>query len=223
MRRRGFTVLEAALVLLILSFLTLAIFGLFSMGSRGFQHAVMRSGLQGDARRVGALLERDFHLTHWATIGVVERTVSFEGLTVHRDAVVCHGLSDWSNPANFINGISPRWDRYIVFYATQEQGPARLVHQKVEPGGTLPNMLPYPALGVNIDDEPKYNNDVYSTGILSQSVLSFMVEKDEADQLLNVSVKFRGRGRKAIQTEKEVDETHEVVYSLRALNTFPEL
>lgn len=223
MKRRGFSLAEAMVVCAVLGVVFTGAFLLFTMGYRAFYRAELRSGIQGDARRVKAVLERDVRLTHFASIGVVERNVTTsDGIQVRRDGVAMVALSDWNNSSNFSAGVSPLWDRYSIFYATSGDL-GKLIHQEIEPGGVLAALVPYPVLGSNLNEDPDANADVYSSGVLCENVLEFKLERDEARQLLNVNLRLRGRQGSTMLSGQTVDESHEVVLSLRAWNTFPEL
>ncbi|MBI3928890.1 MAG: hypothetical protein HY319_25335 [Armatimonadetes bacterium] len=221
-RGRAHTLIEVIVVVFVMGFVIFGVFSLFLGGSRAYRRSILRTGLQGDSQRVAAVLEREVKLTHYASLGTESRVVNIPGgLQVRRDALAMAALSDWSDPDKFLGGVSPRWDRYVVLYATTEPE-GRLVCQVIDPDAN-PTLQPYPGLASNIRDDPAANDDVSSSRILSDRVLSFEVEKVDANQLLDVRVRFRERGGKAMLSEAVVDETHELVMSLRAWNTFPNL
>lgn len=218
--KTGFSVLEAVVVLAILSVVMLVVFALFQFGSRGFQHAVLRQGLLGDAQASATRFKADASPSHFRSITVVPRTINLPGgASLRRDAVAFVGLSDWHNPANFFPSGLPRWDRYIVYYATRDEE-GLLVRQEVDLG-PLPGPVPYDDLAINISDLPNTNANVFRSGILSKHVLEFEVGKNQTRQVLDLKLLLRQKGGKRVNSNQTVDEVHETVLSVEAMNSYP--
>ncbi|MCA9792580.1 MAG: hypothetical protein KC910_12325 [Candidatus Eremiobacteraeota bacterium] len=212
--------LEAVVVLAILSIVMLVVFSLFQFGSRGFQHAVLRQGLLGDAQASATRFKADASATHFRSITVVPRTVNLPGgATPRRDAVAFVGLSDWHDPASFFPSGLPRWNRYIVYYATRDDE-GLLVRQEIDLGA-LPGPVPYDDLNINISDLPNTNANVFRSGILSKHVLEFEVGKNEARQVLDFRLLLRQKGGKRVNSNQTVDEIHETVLSVEPMNSYP--
>lgn len=224
MSRRGLTLLEVMVVALLLAFVIGATFMLFAFGTKGFHQAVARQGVVGQTRGIGVRLRADVEVTHLYSLSIVPRTwILADGTTVRRDGFAFAAMDDWNSPANFqaTSGF-PIWNRYVVWYATQGES-GSLVRQLIDPGSPFTIPVPYAALGSNLDDDPLGNSDLEQSKILSKDVLSLEVRMDEIRQLVYVDLKMRKRGLRTVQGAGEMDEVHQAVFSLRALNTNPEL
>lgn len=207
----------------VLGFLTIAVFGLINFSTRGFQHAVVKQGLNGESEAIQAKLRSDYRASHFGTVAVLNRQESLAGSRlVSRDCVAFASLSDWSNPANFLATGLPRWNRYTVWYATRGES-GRLVRQVINTGGPLPAPVPYSALDVNVSDTPLDNDNLLQSSILSENVLSFSVERDEPSQLLDLELILLRRAGRRATSGAPIEETQESVFSLDAYNTYPRL
>lgn len=214
--------MEAVVVFLMLGLLSAGALALFIYGSRAFQHSITRQGLLGESERIRIKLTGDFKPSHHATLEVVARqTTLADGTDVPRFAVSFATLSDWKDPDNFTVQGLPRWNRYIVYYATTEES-GRMIRQVVDPGLFFPPR-PYAALGSQISLDPTNNQNVIQTTVLSNNVLSFEVERNEARQLLDINLKLRDGGQFRENSASKVQEVQESIFSLEALNTYPRL
>lgn len=221
-RYSGFSLMEAVVVFFILGLLSAGALALFIYGSRAFHHSITRQGLLGESERIRIKLTGDFKPSHHATVAVaVRQTTLADGTDVQRDGVAFATLSDWKDSSNFTVQGLPRWNRYVVYYATTEAS-GRMVRQLVEPGGNFPPR-PYAALGTNLSLDPTNNLNVLQTTVLSKNVLSFEVERNEERQLLDINLKLRDGGRFEANSTRKVDEVQESIFSLEALNTYPRL
>ncbi len=223
MTRRGFSLLEAIVVLVLFGFAVGGLFWLFQTGSASVSHAALRQGLQSEVQRFSLKVKRDVSLTH--ALSFTRQARSFttsQGQTVRRDAVAFLGLSDWNQPARFDPALGlPQWDRYIVYYATNDQDRARLIRQEIQ-AGAVSGVFPYFALGSNLNNLPDLNASVASTQVLSQALVDFRVEP-VGSVSLDIRALFREQGLKRAGGAGVVDEALEAVLLLKARNTFPEL
>lgn len=220
-KERGFTLLEVVAVLLVFGLIIAGIFAVFTYSSQGFRQAVLQQGLSGEMESIQRKLSADFRASHYGTVAVVPRDTTSGGVDVSRDALSFTTLSDWSDPANFHPTGLPRWDRYLVYYPTLDES-GRLIRQVVD-SGVLFAPVPYADLALNISELPETNAGLLQSTTLSENVLSFKVETNDARQLLDVNLRLRDRGGRVAGTNRQVDETREVVFSMDALNTFPRL
>lgn len=225
MNRKGITLIELMASLGIFSLVALGIFMTFAQSTRSFQHALLKQGLQGDSIKFGTLLSRDVRLTNYHSNEVVPRSYNTSGgAVVQRDGLAVAALSDWEDGSKFdaVTGL-PLWDRYRVYYATNDQDSGRLIRQVVDPGGPT-NGAPYFALNANMRNAPELNNGVSTSLVISESVESLTAEVDDGSESINVTLVLRRKGgiRRSSGGVK-TDEVLEVRYSLTAKNTFPKL
>ncbi len=224
-RNSGHTILELTVAVFVFTIVVLLVFSIFISGHRLYHQATLRQGLQGDARRFISLLQHDMSLTDFNTVSTVSRIITLHSTPYHRDALAVGSLSDWNNPSNFTPLNLPRWDSYIVYYATTGEN-GLLIRQEIRPTPVpMPDgfKTPYSVLSSNISDTPTANADVFKTSILSRSVLDFKVEPQAPDQAVKITLKLRRRGGKRAGTYKQVDETFEVRVLSKAENTWPRL
>lgn len=223
-RAAGYTVLEMMVTIFILGFVVLGVFGLFSIGSNGFRHTILRQGIQGDAARVASALRRDVRLTHLDSVTVEARNyTTADGRAVRRDGLAFVSLSNWNDPNRFYTVTRlPRWDRYIVFYATNDRDLGRLVRQEIEPGGEI-GPYPYLALPGNLAPAPVLNADVVETTILAENVLSFSARPNPATRTVEVALSLRQISGKLTGGQRKVDEIMELEFDFEPRNTFPKL
>lgn len=219
---RGFSLLEGVIVLLILGLLSAGTVALFSFGTRGFQQAVLRQGLLGESERFRNKLKADYKPSHQGTLSVISRDMTLaDGTVVRRDAFAFASLADWKNPASFTTTGLPRWNRYIVYYSTLQE-PGRLIRQVLDVS-VLFAPVPYHDLNSNVSELPLTNANVVQTTILSKNVLSLEAERNDARQLLEVSLRLRDGGQFRVNSGAKVEEVQQSVFSLEALNTYPRL
>lgn len=215
--KAGFSLLELLAAMAVLTLLLSLVFGSFIMATRCFYETSTRQSAETELRAIKVLLQRDLEGTSFWQVGSVSRPTA-QG---QRDGLSLVTLDDWSNNLNF-DGASerPRWNRYVVWYATQEQ-PGRLVRQVIQPS-SIPIPASYPNLGTNMNDiDPLANASVLGSRILSHNVLDFEV----IPRLQNGSVRVRARlyraGLKRALSNTQVEDTLEVTMTFRPRNTWP--
>lgn len=232
-KRRGLSIVEVVLSLMILSMVMLGIFGVFDMGSHSFQFASLRQGLQSEARLSWILLRDDLRLSTYTSITSLPRTVSVVvpgqetagPQTLDRDGLSFATVEDWSasTALDQYTGF-PNFDSYLVYYASSEPE-GRLIRQLVRPATTGP--YPYGSFSVSnsMNDIPLSNSNLVSntTRILSNRVLSFQARVDAPKRMVHAVLRFRGHGGKRPVGSKEADETLELRVDLAPENTYPKL
>ena len=193
-------------------------FGMFSFGSRAFRLGSLRSGLQAEARRVYSQLDWDLRRTDMSTLSLVtsaddpmRQVPNVSGTLVERDGVCMANLRDWRSAGSYdATTLRPRWDRYVVYFATTEPTGGRLLRQVLEPAGA-----PYNAPFAGLALDPAVPGDV-----LAQHVEEFKVSRDATTDSIVVQLKLRERGgQKPGTAGKNLDETLELGLQVGPENT----
>lgn len=224
MRRSGFSLIELSLSATLLSLALLACFQLFEWSSRAFILAHLRSGLEGEARRVLASLHNDLRQGDFTCLSIINsnvdparRVASPEGSMVERDGYGLACLTRWDDPALLdAANARPRWNRYTIVYATLTN-PGRLVKQYCRPG-TPPFDGPVPALAGRMNENPATNPQASPPTILSENVNEFEVLGDEVTQTLTYRLTLAARGTRKAEG-KLINERCQVSFSTRLQNT----
>lgn len=206
------------MTLAILGTLLLLIFGSFGMATSLFQDTDVRQSAENQLRGIKLLLQRDLELSDFWLNNSLERSTP-DGW---RDALSVSALGDWDNPANF-DGASdrPLWNRYVVWYATQEPD-ARLYRQVVEPGGLI--TVPYAGLSTNLSDlNPDGNANALYTRLMSNRVRNFQVTSRLQNGTVRVGLRLRAEGSRRPNTATRTVENLELVMTFHPRNTFPKI
>lgn len=210
----------------VLAFIFGIVFLLFSYGLSGYAQLEARQGVQGDALKARIQLERDLSLTHFGSVGVVNRDVGGR----ERDILCLLGMSDWNDESRFENNGLPSWDRYIVFYATDDQESGRLMRAVLAP--EPPTGLDYLRIGpVDLGllgqiDQATVPGDLDMVERLQvvDGIQEFSCEPDEAHQVISVTLSGRRvGGRKSSEGVARTDEVFQAVFEFDPLNTSPRL
>lgn len=137
--KRGFSLIELTVSCLIFMTLSALIFSFFRYGTRSFQKANQKHGLQSDALRSLESLQNELKRSSRTSVDVLSdssREMTVDGTPVHRDVISFATLKEWGDKTNSENYDletgAPKWNRYWVFYATKaEQG--HFIKLKVDP------------------------------------------------------------------------------------------
>lgn len=204
---------------MLLSLALLACFQLFEWSSRAFILTHLRSGLEGESRRVLASLATDLRQGDIHGLSVIDRRVnSPEGDSVERDAYSLPSLTHWEDPAAINPSTAlPRWDRYVVVYATLAN-PGRLFKQYCSPGGSAPYQAPLSDLSSRINDNPALNPQATRPTILTQSVHEFRVTFNDDNDRATYHLTLASRGARKGQG-RLTNERYQVSYSTRLENS----
>lgn len=194
--QEGFSLIELVASAGIFLLLSILIFAFFRFGTRSFQEANTRHGLQIDALRVIESVQAELKRCNIASFDHLHGTAdsreatATEG-TMDRDAICFATLQDWhdkTNPNNFdLETQAPLWNRYLIYYATREET-GRLIRLKIDPNPP-PNgarQLPRDDFDGLVFDNPSLNKFDGKTSPyveLAKNVLEFKVltRSDSAD------------------------------------------
>lgn len=196
----GFTITEALITLLVFSFFMAILFVTLAHGFRTFSLAVARSDVTTEARRLILFLESELRTSAYFSVAPVLRYSSGPTSTrQRRDGVSFVSVLDWSKP-DVYNRMKarPEWDRYLCYYATQEEPSGRLVRLAISPeDASEVGSFPYPKFLANpfefmVDDPLKLRRpDLANVRVLATKVKSFEVELLPAGQEVEVKTLLR--------------------------------
>lgn len=219
MRRRGFSLLEVMMSGFLLAIVSLVLFEVFRVGTGYFRLAVLRQGSQGAARRTLTTLERSLLQAYPEAISTTPRTVVVNGATFHRDALCLPDLANWADLASFDAAGMPRWDRYLVCYATQELPVGKLVMLGIDPGGAgvggpWAGFVP----GLLTDFPPAVGGGIVSRKVLAQDVVGFEVTPD--GESWRIDLRMRGQALGPTRGPARVED-FELTLRARPQNKLP--
>jgi prepilin-type N-terminal cleavage/methylation domain-containing protein len=228
MTRRGFSLMELIVVLSLFGLITSGAFLIFKMGSRGFQHAVSKTGAIGDIHRVTRALSRDIQLTHFYSVATHPRLVSTSEGDVSRDGVGLAGLSNWGAASNFEIGTElPKWNRWIVYYATRhEEGRfIRLEVERTKPAGSTSfyPLTPLDGLEGLMSNDPVNVPGALRVTTLCNDVRSFQAEIDNYSRLVRLRLTLHNSPGRRMTSEQRIQESFETKIEIYPMNSYPEL
>lgn len=233
-RRRGFSLLELMVACSLFLGMLAVVFFFFRYGTRAFNTATQRQGVQADALRIMDGLQADLKRSSDTSILLANdaaRTRVVDGVTVHRDAISFITLKNWSNPADVDNfevpGGQPKWNRYWVFYATTNADRGQMVRLKVDP--SPPPIAPIPLtmsdLSHLIQDDPSLNlfqGAVPAFVFLARNVYDFSVTRAAANEF---SISCKLQERRQLRPDGGIIqgvETYQLLMRVRPENTYPQ-
>lgn len=213
--RRGFSLPELILGFGILLLFMGAVFGLFTKGYQAFHFLQTRQSVQGQMLRMKTVLETDFRLSHYRSIGTESRSATVEGQSVRRDQACCLILDDWRNPANYRDATSiPLWNRYAV-YQTSLDPEGRLERVVVAPNDPIP-LRCRPLADLTTLTDPTLGRQV-----LSSNIASFECQKDAFRQEIVVTFVLKEVGGSRGLDQNKIAETFKAVFHWLPNNTVP--
>jgi hypothetical protein len=233
-RHSAFSVLELAVACTLFLMVLGIVFFFFRYGTRAFVTANQRQGVQVDALRVMDGLQADLKRTASKSVLLLNnsgRTRTIESTTVHRDAISLISLKDWSDPNNTENfdlaGSQPKWNRYWVYYATNDDDRGSMVRLKVDP--LPPPISPTPLTILKFAnlcrDNPALNNFDGVTpphSYLCRNLYEFKVDK-EGNNSFRISLKLQEK--RQLRPDGGVVkgmETYQLQLFVRPENTYPQ-
>lgn len=188
MKERGTTLLEALVACSVLSLMLIALFALFNVGTRMFQLSVTRQGLEGEARRVNAWLEKDLRKT-------VASSTLLETSRPKRHGLCCPTLARWDLAGSYSaqSGL-PDWDRYLGYYATLQQPTGRLLRCLYHPGPAKAHQ-PWAAFDplAHLREDPKLNSNQESYQTLADDVQELTFGTDGKMLLVKLILEKQGK------------------------------
>ena len=221
--RTGFSLIELVVSMAALAFIFAIVFLLFTYGHNGYAALNARQGVQASALKARLSLERDLGLSHFDSVGVVNRVEAGE----ERDIACLLALSNWNDDSLFAANGFPKWDREVVYYATLEPR-GRLMRAVLEPpipsGLSCLRIAPMDAdlLSTVEQDSPPSELCLAERQEVIRGVREFSVTADETHQLITVRLLVRDvSGRRPGQGSARVEEDFEAVFQLDPLNTSP--
>jgi prepilin-type N-terminal cleavage/methylation domain-containing protein len=218
--QRGMTLIETVVTLGIFSLLLVFIFNTFSISTSVFQDTDVRQATESQMKSIKLLLQRDLEMGDFWFVNTVSRPQA-DG--TFRDGMAVGTLADWDDASQFdIDTGRPAWNRYIVWYATQEDS-GRMVRQVVETGGgVLPG--PYPSLSGNLNDvNPDANADLLFSRVLSAGVKNFRVDPRLQNGTISVSIRLESRGAKRANSQESTVDNLGLELVFRPRNSWPEI
>jgi hypothetical protein len=221
MRARGFSLLEAIVVLGLFGLVVGGVFAFFRMGTRGFYSAISKTGTVGELQRMTRVLRRDIQLSHFYSISTHFREVTLDD-TYRRDALCVAGLSNWKDEESFEVGTGlPKWDRWVVFSVTDE---GNFVRSETERTPWSPGQY-YPI--EPMEDLPEFLEAGSSSRLrvsqLGVGVREFSSELDFEKRLVNVQIVLEGKPGRRMTSEETTRDVLEAQYEIYPLNSYPEL
>ena len=224
MKRRGFSLPEILIGLVVLSGLMVGSFMIFDVGVSGFQVGTNRLDIQSDLRRILAPLRRDLRNSSFQSITAI-RPGTGPGVGV-RDGVCMAGLQESAGGAlyNPSTGM-PQWNCFVLYFATEQQGTGSMVRALLDdptPGRTVAS--PLEGFNTTYLSYPNVPHAMPgSVCVLSRQVVDFEVNTRVTDQAVDVRLHLRAPKVRVLQGRRELAEMLEVKISLRPANTWPRL
>lgn len=219
-RAKGFTLLETVVSVGIFSVLIVFIFYAFSMVTAIFQDTDVRQSIENQMKSIKLLIQRDLEMGDFWFINAVSRP---QVNSTFRDGVAVGTLANWNDSAQYdVATGRPAWNRYVVWYASQED-PGRLFRQVVEEAAGVPLLGPYASLGTNLSEDPNSNASLLYTRTLSNKVKNFRVIPRLQNGTVAVSVSLEGLGAKRVNSQENTLERISLDLVYRPRNTWPKI
>lgn len=233
--RAGFTLLEALIVVVVLGGLIVTVFSVFTVGVSGFKLGTARLDLQGEMRRVMNPLRQDLRNSSFqsASFLTVNRNVpanppnATPQAAVNRDGLSFNGLQNMLNDASYDATGFPKWDCYIVYFATLDEPDGKMVRLALRDPSDLSSSectlsVPRPLSNgdLSLSNPQLLNNNIR---VLSSQVMDFQVSLDQANQLVAIKLRLRSPVGRMELGRRSTVEVLEIQTSVRPANTFPRL
>ncbi len=228
--RAGFTLLEALVSCAILGSLMLAACAVFELGMQGFRLGTTRLDLQGELRRVLTPLRKELRNSSYLSVSMVSpplcsvqsnppQPTPLEA--VRRDAICFNGLRKWVPGSYDVQNGLPKWDCYVVYFATQDSPDGTMVRMLFEDNtvDTITRPLSLAEADLTTGNTKLIDGEVRR---LSAQVMEFAVELNPAEQVVQLHLRIRGKAGRSLgrQTTAEILEVRTAV---RPANTWPRL
>ncbi len=211
----------------IFSLLTLVALGVLVFGAQGFHQVVYEQGSQNDIRRIMAAIQRDLTSTHHKSVSLVDRDSASGN---QRDGICVVSLDNWNDPGNFDTYLRPKWNRYVVYYATlEEKGQnqtGRLIREVCIPGS---NVGPYEfdkflnSPGYYLTEGPAANTIDITSQVLTDRLWKFELTNNLVAQSVSLRLALRNPPQNtATGTEREM-HSMEILQEIKPANTWPQI
>lgn len=191
------------------------VFGIFTRGYQAFHFLTDRQSIQGQILRLKGVMEADFRMSHFRSVGKQQRSIVLDGQEVRRDSACCLILDSWQNPNNYRDptGI-PLWNRYAVYQSTTEAE------------GQLKRLVVAPDLAIPLRVRPLKEMEplaepVVGRQLLSSNLKEFSCEPDRYLQEVVISFELRQVGGQRGVDYRKTDEAFKAVFHWTPNNTVP--
>lgn len=197
---RGHTLIELLVGMAVLALLIGVIFLAFDYGTTTFRRANDRQGAQGEMARALTAMQTDLRRSHYRTVTALTLNSS-----PRRDALALASLKDWHDEASFdgINGL-PRWDRYVLYYATGQGWLVRALLDPVSPDFSpvaFPNLDP----ASFCHDDPNLNAAPQTSfTVLTRAVDEFQVEAPPFAEHVEVRLRLNLENRQRLECQLDI-------------------
>lgn len=229
--KRGFTIIEVLISSGIFLIVVWLAFAAFEFGSRACSLSNLRANVQGSATRVILSLENDLRRSSYTTVTIANRSVTYAGQTYSRDALCMAAIANWNDPASFNSQFGfARYDRYVIYYATDDREDGRLIRSVVNstgdplaPAGPISGFTQFQ----NYNNDPALNQSPLGSAPgqinhtqLSEDVRSFAVTDGLLSQSVKASLTLFRAGLQGAGA-KRVDQAFQMEIELVPQNTYP--
>lgn len=235
MRRRGFSLLEALFSVTLMGALIGIVCAVFEMGAAGYRLGQTRLELQSELRRITVPLSKDLKNSSLLSVSTLAQTCQVSDnppfaqplVTVHRDGVACNGLKTRTASSYSDRGL-PRWDCYMLYFATQDAPDGRLMRTLLRDPSTLDSDPDNDILSVPLQLTPGHFSSSHPDMLdgelktLSTQVMEFSTELNLVEQYVSVRIKVRGKQGRTLGGKSSA-EVLETSLSIRPENTWPRL
>ncbi|MBT9587080.1 type II secretion system protein [bacterium] len=233
MTRRAFTLLEILIVVVILGGLIVVVFAVFAVGVSGFKLGTVRLDLQSELRRIINPLRQDlrnssFQSTSFVSVNrnVPANPPDAQPVTpVHRDGLCFNGLKHVLDDASYDQSGFPKWDCYVVYFASLDEPDGKMVRltlrdDDVPPDDVLSIPRTLAAGDLSLTNPELLDGNVR---ILSNQVMDFEVSTDQGNQLVHLRLRLRGKAGHQDMGRRSIAEVLEINTAVRPANTWPRL
>ena len=222
-RSSGHSLLELLIAMAMLGGLMAIIFMAFGMSTKIFSESTVRLSTEQQLKTIHLVLKRDIELTDFWFANTAGRFKDSQP----RDGLCVVGLSEWNDPALIQAGNQHfAWDRYAVWYATQES-PGKLIRQTLAPPPINPSTYldaPYALLGSNLSDtDPASNKFALSTRYFSNDVTEFEATTRLQNGTISVKLGLLRHGVFRAHSLSKVEDHLEALWTFHPRNSWPEI
>lgn len=243
MRRRGVTILETTVGLVVLSSLAVVTFALFAWCTTVFRYSSTRIELQGEIRRINNAMRKDILGTAYTSLIKCERDYIVPDrppdlqptVNVTRSAVCFAAITDISDPNSYNPDIGlchfDCWTIYNPYTNPLDVTDCKLYRYRIlkTPGDTPYTQLPLVEFP-DINQSGKWlkmpKPDDFIAGTMhcySDRIRSFDIDQNLSDQTLEVKIALQGRAGRSGMGRNTTSEVVESSILLKAENTWPRL
>lgn len=227
-RSRGYSLIELLVACSLFLVVLAIVFLFFGFGTRAFQTASQRQGVQSDALRVLDGLQSDLKRSAGSSVTRVTRQRLVETQNVQRDAICFAALKDWSNIHDSDNfdllTAQPKWNRYWVYYATNDSDLGQMIRLKVDPSPPPVAPIPLPNVASLLQNDPQtvsYNGQRPDFSYLARNVLEFSVTvAGDYEYLIILRLRELAPPKPGGGTTR-LHETYELRMGVHPENTYP--